>query len=359
MTSHRPAAKLPPFLHRIDPLAKILDLASDAIVVVNLEQCIILFNQSAEKMFGYSAEEVYWKPLEILLLEHLAGIHREHVKNLDRSSVTARRMGEGGEVLGRRKDGSTFPVDASISKVLFEGGPVFTIILHGDAQRALADERLRASLREKEVLLKEVHHRVKNNLQVVSSLLGLQARLIADPTTRKQFEESQYRIQSMALLHETLYQSDNLARVDFSEYIRRLAEQLFRSYRSSQRVELRIDLAALHFHVDAAVPCGLIVNELMSNALKYAFPGTRRGEIRLELREARPGEAELVVADNGVGFPPGVDWVTARTLGLRLVRTLAEQIQGRVELDCSAGTCFRVHFLALDPAAAERELAYG
>jgi len=357
LTSQRHAAKL--FLHRTDPLAKILQLADDAIVAVNRDLSIILFNQGAERMFGYSAQEVCWKPVDILLPRHLAEIHRQHIVDFERSSLTAQQAGTRNEIVGRRKDGTEFPAEASISKVTFEGEPVFSVIMHDITKRVLAEERLRASLREKEVLLKEVHHRVKNNLQVVSSLLGLQARLIADPTTRKQFEESQYRIQSMALLHETLYQSDDLARVDFSEYIRRLTEQLFRSYRSSQQVKLCIDLAELHFHVDAAVPCGLIVNELVSNALKYAFPKPRRGEIRVELRETRPGEAELVVADNGVGFPPGVDWVTARTLGLRLVRKLAEQIQGRVELDCSAGTCFRVHFPALDPAAAQRELAYG
>jgi PAS domain S-box-containing protein len=334
-------------------------LAGDAIVAVDGNQSILLFNQGAERMFGYSPQEVYGKPVDILLPVRLAEMHRQLIADFDRSSVIARQAGERHEILGRRRDGTEFPAEASISKVVFEGEPIFTLLLHDVTQSALVEERLRASLREKEVLLKEVHHRVKNNLQVVSSLLGLQARLIADLATRKQFEESQYRIQSMALLHETLYQSNDLARFDFSEYIRRLAEQLFRSYRSSRHVRLRIDLAALHFHVDAAVPCGLIVNELMSNALKYAFPRPKHGEIRVQLREVRPGEAELVVADDGVGIPPGVDWVTARTLGLRLVRTLAEQIHGRVELDRTAGTCFRLHFPAADPASAQHERAHG
>jgi PAS domain S-box-containing protein len=346
-------------LDRTDPLAKILELTDDAIITVNQDHAIILFNRGAEKMFGYSSEEVYSKPLDILLPPRLAQVHRGHIGAFEQSQAIARSMGERREILGRRKDGTEFPAEASVSKVAFEGEPVFTVIMHDVTQRVLAEERLRASLREKEALLKEVHHRVKNNLQVVSSLLGLQARVIADPVTRKQFEESQYRIQSMALLHETLYQSDNLASIDFSEYIRRLAEQLFRSYGSSRHVQLRIELAELHFHVDAAVPCGLIVNELMSNALKYAFPRGKHGVIRVQLGEVRPGEAELVVADNGVGIPAGVDWSTARTLGLRLVRTLAEQIQGKVELDRSLGTCFRVNFPAPDPAAMEGERVYG
>jgi PAS domain S-box-containing protein len=187
-SAERSAVRLrEPFLDRTDPLARILDLADDAIISVNQRHSIILFNRGAEKMFGYSTQEVYSKPLDILLPQQLAAVHRAHIAAFDQSDITARRMGERREILGRRKDGTEFPAEASISKVAFGGEPMFTVIMRDVTQRALAEERLRASLREKEVLLKEVHHRVKNNLQVVSSLLGLQARLIADLPTRKQF----------------------------------------------------------------------------------------------------------------------------------------------------------------------------
>lgn len=338
------------FSDREDPLARILDLADDAIISVDADQSIILFNQGAEKMFGYSSSEVSGKQLEILLPPHVANVHRTHVQEFNRSSQTARRMGERQKILGRRKDGTEFPAEASISKVaLADGGTMFTVIMRDVTQRTLDDERLKASLREKEVLLEEVHHRVKNNLQVVSSLLGLQARSLSDPITRKTLQESQYRVQSMALLHECMYQSEDLARIDFATYLHRLTEQLFQSYGSSDRIQLKTQFARVHLNMDAAVPCGLIVNELLSNALKYGFPSDQRGEVRVELTEDDRHTATLTVADDGVGLPQDFDWSTSRTLRLRLVRTLALQLNAVVELNRDHGTIFSITFPMADP----------
>jgi PAS domain S-box-containing protein len=337
------------FLSSPHPLAKILDLADDAIISVDSEQHIILFNQGAEKIFGYSADEVRGKRLDILLPQRLVGIHRQHIENFACSHVTARRMGERNDILGRRKNGSEFPAEASISKVDLEGGAMFTVILRDVTERVQAEDKIHTSLREKEALLKEIHHRVKNNLQVVSSLLGLQSRVVADDRTRKMFQESQNRIHSMALLHESLYQSSNLSKIDFPEYIRQLAAHLFHSYGvGPERIHLRTDLEKLYLNLDAAVPCGLIINELISNSLKYAFPDGREGEIRIELHEYSDRMARLIVADDGVGLRSDIDWETARTLGLRLVRTLAEQLGAKLELKSHAGTEVQLTF----PAAA-------
>ncbi|MGA3029000.1 MAG: histidine kinase dimerization/phosphoacceptor domain -containing protein [Bryobacteraceae bacterium] len=332
-------------LDRSDPLARILDLADDAIVSTDTAQHIVLFNQGAERMFGYSAHEVEGKPLDILLPPRLADVHRHHIQEFARSEVTSRRMGERSVIHGRRKDGTEFPAEASISKVDVDGQTMFTVIMRDVTRRTQAEEQIKASLHEKEALLKEIHHRVKNNLQVISSLLALQARAVTDETTKKKFHESRDRIHSMALLHESLYQSDNLAWIDFPEYIRQLADHLFRSYGvTAERIRLRTDLDRLFLNMDTAVPCGLIVNELISNSLKYAFPEGRSGEIHVELRESEDRTASLAVSDDGIGLDPGFDWVNARSLGLRLVRTLAQQLDATLEVGNGPGTRFQLTF---------------
>lgn len=329
------------------PLAKILDLADDAIISVDDEQRIILFNQGAERIFGYSSQEITGQLLDVLLPSRLVQVHRQHLQNFANSPVTARRMGERSEILGRRKNGTEFPAEASISKVNVQDRHMYTVILRDVTDRVAAEDKIKNSLREKEALLKEIHHRVKNNLQVVSSLLGLQSRVVNDEQTRKMFQESQNRIHSMALLHESLYQSNNLSRIDFPQYIRQLSSYLFQSYGVvAGRIHLRTNLDALYLGMDAAVPCGLIINELVSNSLKYAFPDGRQGEVRIELREHLEGMVRLVVADNGVGLRRDIDWVTARTLGLRLVRTLAEQLGAKIEVECKTGTEVRLTFAA-------------
>ena len=202
-----------------------------------------------------------------------------------------------------------------------------------------AAEIVKSSLREKELLLKEIHHRVKNNLQITSSLLRLQAAKIPDAAVRQVLHESQDRIRSMALVHEMLYRSQDLARVDFPQYVRALVPQLFRSYNPGGRIRYRVEIDEIVFGVDLAVPCGLIINELVANALKHAFPGDRRGEICVRMR-LEQDRYRLSVEDDGIGFPAGLDVSQTGTLGLQLVRTLTEQIGGRLQEKTGQGTAF-------------------
>jgi two-component sensor histidine kinase/HAMP domain-containing protein len=211
--------------------------------------------------------------------------------------------------------------------------------------RKWAEKQIKASLQEKEVLLKEIHHRVKNNMQVISSLLNLQANLLQDNRVRDLFKESQSRIKTMALIHEKLYQSEDLTNIDFKEYTQTLVHDLYRSYVSSpDKIRFVIEVGKVEFDIDTAIPCGLIMNELVSNALKYAFP-EGIGIITIALDAKSEGMYELVISDNGVGLSEEFDLDTMNSLGLHLVKGLAEeQLEGELEIHRNQGTTFRIRF---------------
>ncbi len=215
------------------------------------------------------------------------------------------------------------------------------------AERRRAEKQIKASLREKELLLKEIHHRVKNNLQVISSMLYLQSYNIGDELALEMIRDSQNRVRSMALVHEKLYQSEDLAQVDFAEYIRSLVSHLFQSYKvNSSITQLKVNIGDVSMSINMAIPCGLILNELISNSLKHAFPDGRAGEIHVELRSDKAGKFTLVVSDNGIGLPQDLSLRETESLGLQLVNTLVRQLEGAIELDGSGGTAFKITFAA-------------
>lgn len=214
------------------------------------------------------------------------------------------------------------------------------------AERKRVEEQIKSSLKEKEVLLKEIHHRVKNNLQIISSLLKLQSSYSKDDQTLGLFKDSQNRIRSMALIHEKLYQSKDLSNINLAEYIRDLTSNLLRSYNaSSQAVNLRTSVNDISLSIDTAIPCGLIINELVSNSLKHAFPAIKENnEIYLDVHSHHDNKFIMVVGDNGIGFPQNLDFQNTDSLGLELVCTLAEQLDGTIELDNTCGTKFTITF---------------
>jgi PAS domain S-box-containing protein len=213
------------------------------------------------------------------------------------------------------------------------------------AERKRAEEQIIVSLNEKELLLKEIHHRVKNNLQVISSLLNLQLRYAKSEQALEPLRESQNRVKTMALIHEKLYRSKDLASIDFDGYIQDLASYLFGSYSNSGGVRLKINVDRIRLGVDVAVPCGLAINELVSNSLKHAFPACEEGsEICIDLYRTTDGNLLLTVSDNGIGFPKNLDFKNTESLGLQLVNTLVDQLEGTIELDKSAGTAFKITF---------------
>ncbi len=208
-------------------------------------------------------------------------------------------------------------------------------------------EQIRASLKEKDALLKEIHHRVKNNLQIISSILSLQEARVIDKASKEMLLDSRNRIKTMALIHEKLYGSFDLSRVNFSEYVRSLMGHILSTYGSSNdRISMRIDVEDISLNIDTAIPLGLIVNELVTNCFKHAFPGTMSGEIFVELHRSGEGRYMLVVGDTGVGIPADFDVEHTTSLGLQLVNALVQQIDSEVTIVREKGTVFRIAFSA-------------
>ncbi len=252
-----------------------------------------------------------------------------------------------GEIKNRARDGTFYWVDTTIVPFLnAEGKPYQYVAIRSDVtERKRAEEQIKVSLKEKEVLLKEIHHRVKNNLQIISSLLNLQAGYIEDEKTLEIYKAGENRVASMAMIHEQLYLSEDLARIDFAEYIENLAANLLNSYNvDAEAIALKINVDNVNLELDAAIPCGLIINELISNSLKYAFPAGKKGEICVELHQGNDNRSTLTVSDNGIGFPKDLDFHNTASLGLQIVTALTNQLEGIIELNRDRGTEFKIIF---------------
>jgi PAS domain S-box-containing protein len=248
-----------------------------------------------------------------------------------------------------RKDGSRVSVLIGATLLSEATGDCMCFVLDV-SERKRADEQLRASLREKEVLLKEVHHRVKNNLQFISSLLALQAEQVKDDTAAEAFTESQSRVRAMALVHEQLYRSRDFASVRLARHVEALCAHLYRSYSvDPERIALDLRIADVALDLDRSIGCGLIIHELVSNAIKHAFPDGRAGRVTVQLEALPEGWYALSVADNGVGLPPGFDPARSDTLGLQLVADLAEQLGATLTLGGDGGATFTILFRTAGP----------
>ncbi|MGB8227176.1 MAG: histidine kinase dimerization/phosphoacceptor domain -containing protein [Sedimentisphaerales bacterium] len=210
----------------------------------------------------------------------------------------------------------------------------------------MQNEKLEESLRQKEILLRELHHRVKNNMQVISSLLRLQSRTLDDKKAVAVFSECQNRIKTMALIHEKFYRSENLSNIDFKTYVKDLVKTLVEFYDVSQnKITVDINIENISLDIDTAISCGLIINELISNSLKYAFPQGAKGNIGVSILPAEEDYVEMIISDNGIGLPAELDFQKTETLGLQIVNTLVKnQLGGEIELDRSIGTKFKIKF---------------
>lgn len=302
-------------------------------------------NPALVNMFGYKSKKNFMKV-------DVAQLYCDpESRNLFQRKMLQQGFVKDEEVLLKKKNGTPFLGSICAVTVKDERGRIkyFDGIVEDITERKKAEEKLKASLLEKEVLLREIHHRVKNNLQIISSLLNLQSRHIEDESALNMFRESRNRVRSMALVHEKLYRSDDLAGVDFCEYVRSLGSHLFMAYGiNSKSIELDVDVKDVFLDINTSIPCGLIINELISNSLKHAFKDRRRGKIRVVLESRNSNKFRLVVSDDGVGIPKSLDMAKTDSLGLQLVTMLIEQLQGKLAIDRNNGTSFEILFKKLD-----------
>ena len=302
-------------------------------------------NPAIVRMFGYKNKQEFLK----------VDVSKFYRDPEGRNSFQKKMLREGfvknEEVLLKKKNGKPFLGSICAVTVRDEKGKIryFDGIVEDITDRKDAEEKLKNSLLEKEVLLREIHHRVKNNLQIISSLLNLQSRHVEDEPALDMFQESRNRVRSMALVHEKLYRSNDLAEVDFCEYIQSLGRHLFISYGiNSTEIDLNVDVKDVFLDINTSIPCGLIINELVSNSLKHAFSGRARGKIHVAMRPENNGKFKMVIRDDGVGLPKNLEVTQTKSLGLQLVTMLVEQLQGTLSIENKKGTSFEIVFEKLD-----------
>ena len=300
-------------------------------------------NSSFEKFLGQKKEQVAGKSVYELSPKEFADIYHEKdlalLQNPGIQIYESTVKDRGGVVHNVIFHKATFSnMDGSV------GGLIGAILDITDRKRA--EVQLHASLREKDILLREIHHRVKNNMQVIIGLLDLQASSSGNPELMEMLNKGQSRIRSMALVHEKLYASKDFTRINLAGYLRTLSQDLFQSYKINPgKIDLIIQTDGVYVDINKAIPCGLVLNELISNVLKHAFPGDRQGELQIIIREEKNTEMEIVVRDNGMGLPDDVDMHQPRTMGLNLVNGLVKnQLDGQMEVRRDNGTEFRIKF---------------
>ena len=321
-------------------LVHLVESSADAIFALSLEGRIVTWNAAASQIFGYAADEVVGKDASVLVPEAQAGALAEVL-----GSVRAGQTRAHYEMRHRRRNGSEFDASVTMSVIRDDEGRIVGVskVLRDITDQKAAEQRMLQSLREKEILLREIHHRVKNNLQVISSLLNLQVERVASPAARSALTESQDRIRSMALVHQLLYRSKDLAHIDFLEYLRDVVGSLVRSYRGDVRsVQGTVAGTTMQLDIDRAIACGLIVTELVTNALRHAFPQGRSGHITVRV-SVQGEQIALDVADDGIGMPEATLESTA-TFGLQIARALTQQLEGTISIDSRHGTAVAIRF---------------
>jgi PAS domain S-box-containing protein len=325
----------------------LVEQAHDGVIIVQ-DETVKFANRAVSEACGYSIEELLGMPL----FKYVAPESVQKVKKYHLMRLRGEPVPHVYEISVFCKKGDIKEAEVSAAIIQYEGRPAVMGILRDITERKRTLAELRKSLAEKELLMREIHHRVKNNFQIISSLLMLQSDYVKDPHYMAMLYDSRNRIKSMALVHEKLYQAKDVSRVDFKSYIDTLARELFNSSVDFKgRVILKLDVDEVALPIDIAVPCGLVINELLTNAIKHAFPDGRRGSVGISLHK-NSDTVELEIFDDGAGIEPGMDIREGGTLGLKLVTSIVEnQLGGSIAVDLKNGTRFSLRFTAPEPDA--------
>jgi PAS domain S-box-containing protein len=327
---------------------QVVENAPNAMIMVNATGLIELVNTQAERLFGYDRQDLIGHSIEILVPVRYRSDHPGmRVSFFDHPQ--SRPMGAGRDLYALHKEGHEFPVEIGLNPLEWDDGPRVLAAVIDLTDRVNREASLKTALHEKDVYFQEIHHRVKNNLQVIDSILDLQSLNVTDAFALEVIRDCRNRIRSMALIHQHLYSSKQFSQVDVGGVLSSLAPTLFTSYGlSADRVRLKVDMDNVPMSMNAAIPCGLFMNEVISNALKHAFPDDREGTITVRLSWDGGNVAELSVTDDGVGLPPDMDVATGLTLGLQLIGSLADQLHGELSVNSRNPTEFRLR-IPLEP----------
>jgi PAS domain S-box-containing protein len=330
------------FKQSLESYKSLFDSVGEAIYIQDKQGKFLEVNQAAIDMYGY--EKSFYPGKCAIDLTPEEKVDEAALRKLFKRALTGEPQHF--ELWGKRSNGEVFPKEVRLNPARYFGKQVVIGSVRDITEQKMAQESMEYSLKEKEILLSEIHHRVKNNLAVIVGMIELQRFNTEDETARRILSDSQSRINSMALIHEKLYQSENLIEIRFDTYIEELIGVIFDSLisrKQASKINLEIDAEPITFTITQAIPCGLLLNEIVTNSLKYAFPDKDGGTIRVQL--SRIGDQiQFVISDNGVGLPVEVLQGKSNTLGFKLITSFSRQLEGDLVLSSESGTRFELTF---------------
>ena len=318
----------------------IVENAREGILTIDTTNIVTYLNPYLAKMLGYKGNEMIGKNLKSFLEEN------ETISNPEGFKTYENSVKQENKYIFKKKDDTKIYTSVESSPIQDKNNNYTGAIalITNITVQVKAENKLKSSLNEKDVLLHEIHHRVKNNMQIISSLLNLQCEFVDNKKAVNLLKESQNRVKSMAMIHENLYKSEDLTHINFSDYIFNLVSNLFFSYNiDNTQIKPILETENVNLNMETAIPCGLIISEIVSNSLKYAFPNGRKGEILISLKKIK-NNYQLIIQDNGIGIPEEIEFDKLESLGLKLVFQLTTQINGKIEINRSNGTEFKILF---------------